>query len=82
MRKTMSRMADAATAVAGRVVGAAAKGLVNGTQGAADGFRDGWHQCSQSVAGRPGMAWAKGVAGGIQGAAKGIRDGWSRRSQS
>ena len=53
MRKTMSRMADAATAVAGRVVGAAAKGLVNGTQGAADGIRDGWRKGSQSVAGRP-----------------------------
>ena len=54
MRKTMSRMADAATAVAGRVVGAAAKGLVNGTQGAADGIRNGWHEGSQSIAdGRP-----------------------------
>jgi len=73
MRQAMSRAADATATVADRVVGAALKGLISGTQGAADGVREG----NQSVAGRPGMAWATGVLGGIRGAAMGIRDGWS-----
>ena len=68
--------------VARGVVGAAAKGLIGGFQGTANGVRDGWRKGSQSVAGRPGEAWIKGVIGGIQGAAKGIRDGWSTGSRS
>jgi hypothetical protein len=66
--------------LAGRIIGAAAEGVVNGTQDAADGIRNGWRKGSQSIAGRSGMAWAKGVLGGIQGATKGIRDGWSTGS--
>jgi hypothetical protein len=81
MRKTLSEMVDTATAVVGKVVRGAVGGLVYGTQGAAEGIRDGWDKGSLSVAGRPGRAWAKGLAGGIQGAAKGIRDGWSATSQ-
>ena len=54
-----SRVADATAAVAGRVVGAAVKGVIGGIQGTRKG--------SQSVAGRPGEAWVKGVIGGIQG---------------
>jgi hypothetical protein len=82
VREAMSRMADTTTAVAGRVLGAAVEGLIRGTQGAADGIRNGWRKGSQSIAGRPGRAWTKGVVGGIQGAAKGIRAGWSNGSQS
>jgi hypothetical protein len=80
MREALSRMADATTAAAGRVVGAAIEGLIGGAQDAADGIRNGWRKGSQSIAGRPGMAWAKGVLGGIQGATKGIRDGWNTGS--
>jgi len=75
-------LADARAAVAGRVVGAAAKGVIGGIQGAANGIRDGWSKGSLSVAGRPGQAWVKGVIGGIQGAANGIRDGWSTGTKS
>ena len=81
MREAMSRLADATAVVAGRVVGAAVEGVINGTRGAADAIRNGWHNGSQSVAGRPDTAWA-GVVGGIQGATKRIRDERSTGGQS
>jgi hypothetical protein len=81
-REATSQLAGATAAVAKRMVGAAAKGVIGGIHGTANGIRDGWRKGSLSVAGRPGQAWVKGVIGGIHGAANGIRDGWSTGSPS
>ena len=52
VREAMSRVVDA-TPLADRG-GRAVEGLIGGTQGAADGIRNGWHEGSQSIAdGRP-----------------------------
>jgi hypothetical protein len=44
VRKALSRVADAAAVVAGRLVGAVVEGVISVIQGAAVGIRNGWHK--------------------------------------